>query len=273
MSALLSMFQYQFIIRAFVVGLLISLCASLLGVSLVLRGNAMISDGLSHVSFGAFAIASVLNIAPLTLAIPLAVLASIIILQLDERHMIHGDGAIALMSSSALAIGIMVISITKGVNTDINNYLFGSILSLGQGDMLISIILSLIVLALFFYSYHRIFALTFDQDFARSTGVKVDLYNMIIAILSSVTIVLGMRMVGALLISSLTIFPCLSSMRIKHTFKSVVITSSIIAIICFMIGLTISYLYATPTGASIVVVHLVVFILMSLIGTLKKASV
>ncbi|MBO6047404.1 MAG: metal ABC transporter permease [Erysipelotrichaceae bacterium] len=269
MSELLMMFSYQFIVRAFVVGLLISLCASLLGVSLVLRGNAMISDGLSHVSFGAFAVATVLNIAPLTLAIPLAIVASIIILQLDERHMIHGDGAIALLSSSALAIGVMVISITKGVNTDINNYLFGSILSLSNTDMIISIVLSIMVLILFFYSYHRIFALTFDQDFARSTGVKVDLYNMIIAILCSVTIVLGMRMMGALLISSLTIFPCLSSMRIARTFRLVVLWAAIIAVVCFIIGLSISYLYATPTGASIVIVHLVVFLILSVVQMVK----
>ena len=270
MKELLMMFSYHFIVRAFVVGLLISLCASLLGVSLVLRGNAMISDGLSHVSFGAFAVATVLNVTPLALAIPLAVFASIVILHLDQRHMIHGDGAIALLSSSALAIGVMVISVTKGVNTDINNYLFGSILSLSNNDMIISIILSLMVLILFLYSYHRIFALTFDQDFARSTGVKVDLYNMIIAVLCSVTIVLGMRMMGALLISSLTIFPCLSSMRIARTFRSVVMISAMIAMICFVIGLSISYLYVTPTGASIVIVHLIVFIVLSLIQMIRK---
>ena len=268
MNTLLHMFNYTFIIRAFIVGLLISLCAAMLGVNLVLRKNAMISDGLSHVSFGSFAIATVLGVAPLYLAVPVAVIAAVMILKLNNNHHIHGDGAIAVLSSSSLAIGIMAISLTKGVNTDINNYLFGSILSLNNQDMIISIVLSLIVLILYIFSYHKMFALTFDEDFAKSTGINVEFYNIIIAILCSLTIVLGMRMMGALLISSLTIFPCLTSMYFKH----VVISSAILSSICFIVGLSISYLYAAPTGASIVIVNLVVLCITQLIHYVTTKS-
>ena len=234
MNTLLHMFNYTFIIRAFIVGLLISLCAAMLGVNLVLRKNAMISDGLSHVSFGSFAIATVLGVAPLYLAVPVAVIAAVMILKLNNNHHIHGDGAIAVLSSSSLAIGIMAISLTKGVNTDINNYLFGSILSLNNQDMIISVALSLIVLILY--------------------------------------IVLGMRMMGALLISSLTIFPCLTSMYFCKDFKHVVISSAILSSICFIVGLSISYLYAAPTGASIVIVNLVVLCITQLIHYVSTKS-
>lgn len=269
---LFSMFQYTFLLRAFIVGLLITLAASLLGVSLVLRRNAMISDGLSHVSFGAFAIATVANIAPIQFAIPVAIVASVLILKLNENNKLHGDGAIALLSSSALAIGIMVISVTKGINTDVNNYLFGSILSLSTNDVIVSVVLSLVVVLLFIFSYNKIFALTFDQNFAKSTGTNVELYNIILAILCSITIVLGMRMMGALLISALTIFPTLTTMQVYKSFKQVVIASSIVGMICFVIGLSISYLYATPSGASIVIVNLVAFILFKLISLFKQAK-
>ncbi|WP_173655260.1 metal ABC transporter permease [Sharpea azabuensis] len=269
---LFSMFQYTFLLRAFIVGLLITLAASLLGVSLVLRRNAMISDGLSHVSFGAFAIATVANIAPIQFAIPVAIVASVLILKLNENNKLHGDGAIALLSSSALAIGIMVISVTKGINTDVNNYLFGSILSLSTNDVIVSVVLSLVVLLLFIFSYNKIFALTFDQSFAKSTGTNVEFYNIILAILCSITIVLGMRMMGALLISALTIFPTLTTMQVYKSFKQVVIASSIVGMVCFVIGLSISYLYATPSGASIVIVNLVAFILFKLIALFKQAK-
>lgn len=272
MSPLLHMFNYTFILRAFIVGLLISLCAAMLGVNLVLRKNAMISDGLSHVSFGSFAIATVLGVAPLYLAVPVAIIAAVAILKLNNNHHIHGDGAIAVLSSSSLAIGIMAISLTSGVNTDINNYLFGSILSLNNQDMIISIVLSLVVLILYVFSYHKMFALTFDEDFAKSTGINVEFYNIIIAILCSLTIVLGMRMMGALLISSLTIFPCLTSMYFCKDFKHVVISSAILSSICFIVGLSISYLYAAPTGASIVIVNLVVLCITQLIHYVTTKS-
>jgi zinc transport system permease protein len=269
MSSIVEMFSYTFIVRAFIVGILISLCASLIGVSLVLRRNSMIGDGLSHVGFGAFAIATVLGIAPLEFAIPLVIVVSFLILRLNDNSKIHGDSAIAIISASSLAIGTFIISITKGVNTDINNYLFGSILSINEKDIIVSIILSIIVILLYVFSYNKIFAITFDERFAKSIGVKTDLYNMIFASLCSIVVVLGMRLMGSLLISSLIIFPTLSSMQLFKKFKSVIISSIIISIVSFIVGLYISFIYATPTGATIVIANLIVFLLFKLLSIIR----
>ena len=256
------MFSYSFMVRAFIVGLLISLCASLIGVSLVLRRNSMIGDGLSHVGFGAFAIASVIGIAPLEFALPVVIISSFFILKISDNSKIHGDSLIALLSSSSLAIGTFIVSIS-GVNTDINNYLFGSILSISDAEVIISIILSIVVILLYLFSYNKIFAITFDE---KSIGINTNVYNMIFASLCSVVVVLGMRLMGSLLISSLIIFPTLSSMQLFKKFKSVVLSSVVISIISFIIGITISYLNATPTGATIVIVNLVIFILLKTIS-------
>lgn len=262
---ILGMFSYSFMIRAFIVGLLISLCSSLIGVSLVLRRNSMIGDGLSHVGFGTFAIASILGFAPLEFSIPIVIVVSFLILRLNDNSKIHGDSMIALISASSLAIGTFAISVT-GVNTDINNYLFGSILSINQTDVIVSIILSVVVVLLYVFSYNKIFALTFDERFAKSIGIKTNLYNMIFASLCSIVVVLGMRLMGALLISSLIIFPTLSSMQVFKKFKSVVISSVIISLIAFTIGLIVSYLNATPTGATIVIVNLIIFLLLKIMS-------
>lgn len=269
MNNLLEIFSYAFMIRAFFAGIIISLCASLLGVSMVLRKNSMIGDGLSHVGFGCLAIATVLGFPPLEFTIPIVVIVSFFILKLNDNHKIHGDSAIALISASSLAIGIMAISIVKGVNTDINSYLFGSILSIGEKDLILSIILGIIILILFIISYNKIFALTFDESFAKSIGIKTNVYNIILSVLCSITIVLGMRIVGALLISSLIIFPCLSARCIFKNYKSVMISSGIISCICFTIGLIVSFIFDIPTGASIVVVNLGVLLLFMFISFLK----
>lgn len=258
---IIEMFSYSFMIRAFIVGILISLCASLVGVSLVLRRNSMIGDGLSHVGFGAFAIATIFGFAPLAFSIPIVIVVSFLILQLNENNKIHGDAAIALISASSLAIGTFLISITKGVNTDINNYLFGSILAVNNTDIIICIILSIIVLLLYLLSYNKIFAITFDERFAKSIGINTNLYNIIFASLCSIIVVLGMRLMGALLISSLIIFPTLTSMQCFYKFKAVVISSVVIGVSSFIIGLITSYLSETPTGASIVIVNLIIFVL------------
>ena len=260
----LEMFSYSFMIKAFMVGLLISLCASLIGVSLVLRRNSMIGDGLSHVGFGAFAIATVLGIAPLEFALPLVIISSFFILKISDNSKIHGDSLIALMSASSLAIGTFVVSLS-GVNTDINNYLFGSILSISDAELVLSIVLSIVVVCLYIFSYNRIFAITFDEKFAKSIGINTSFYNMIFAVLCSIVVVLGMRLVGALLISSLIIFPTLSSMQIFKKFKKVVISSVIISILSFVIGITFSFLNGTPTGATIVIVNLIVFIILIIV--------
>ena len=268
-NSLIEMFSFSFMQRAFVSGVLISLCASLIGVSLVLRKNSMIGDGLSHVGFGAFAFASILNLAPIEFAIPIVVIVSFLILKLNENNKINGDSAIALISASSLAIGTFVVSLS-GVNTDINNYLFGSILSISKNDVIISIVLTLLVIILYVFSYNKIFALTFDEKFAKSIGIKVDFYNIIFASLCSIVVVLGMRLMGSLLISSLIIFPTLSSMQIFKKFKTVVISSIIISLLAFISGLISSYLLATPTGATIVIVNLIIFLIFKAISLLKR---
>lgn len=270
LTVISQMLSYPFMIRAIIVGVLVSLCAALLGVSLVLKRYSMIGDGLSHVGFGALAIASALNLAPLQVSIPIVVVAAILLLRLSENSKIKGDSAIALISTSALAIGVLVISQTTGMNTDVYNYMFGSILAMNTGDVFLSIILSAIVLILFILFYTKIFAVTFDETFSKATGIRTGTYNMLIAILTAITIVLGMRMMGSLLISSLIIFPSLTSMRLCKNFKSVVICSALLSVICFLIGITISFIYATPTGASIVVVDIALFLLFTLISLIKN---
>ena len=260
-DVLLEMFSFTFLVRAFVVGILVSLCASLLGLSLVMKRYSMIGDGLSHVGFGALAIATAFHTAPLYFSIPIVVAAAFLLLRLSENSKIKGDAAIALISTSSLAIGVVIISQTTGMNTDVCNYMFGSILAMSKNDVYLSVILSVTVLILFIFFYHKIFAITFDESFAKAGGVKTGTYNMLIALLTALTIVLGMRMMGAMLISSLIIFPALSAMRVFKRFKTVTICSAIIAVTCFSIGLVISYLYATPAGASVVLMNIITFLI------------
>ena len=257
---MLEMFSYPFIIRALVVGTLVSLCSALLGVNLVLKRYSMIGDGLSHVAFSAMAVATVMNWAPLWVAIPVVIAAAYLLLMFSSNDRISGDSAIALLSTGALAVGIFIISTKSGINTDINNYMFGSVLAISQSDVTLSVVLSLAVLALYVLFYNKIFAVTFDEPFARATGVRAGFYNFLIAVLTAVTIVLGMRMIGALLISSLIIFPAMSSMRVFKCFRNVVICSAAISVFCFLTGMVISYEYSAPTGASVVIINIAVFV-------------
>ncbi|MDR0568606.1 MAG: metal ABC transporter permease [Spirochaetaceae bacterium] len=270
LNVLAEMFSYAFIRKAVLVGLLVSLCASLLGVSLVLKRYSMIGDGLSHVGFGALALATALNLAPLSVSIPVVVLAAFLLLRLSETSAIKGDAAIALISTASLAVGVVIISVTTGMNTDVCNYLFGSILAMTKADVYLSVSLSAAVLILFALFYHKIFAVTFDETFAKATGVKTGAYNMIIALLTAVTIVLGMRMMGSLLISALIIFPALTSMRLCKRFRTVTIASAVISVLCFFSGVVISFLYAIPTGASVVMVNIGAFCLFGLINMMKQ---
>ena len=267
---MIEMLSYSFMQRAILVGLLVSLCSSLLGVSLVLRRFSMIGDGLSHVGFGALAIATVFSFSPLLFTIPVVVIAAILILRINEKSKIGSDSAIALISSSSLAIGVMMISYVKGTNTDINNFLFGSLLAVGKNDAYLSVALSLVVLFSYILLYPRLYTLTFDPVFARSASIKVDRYTTLLAVLSALTIVLGMRMLGSLLISALIIFPCLSAKRVSSTYKGVTILSATISIIAFVIGITISYQLGTPVGASIVIIHLLIFIFLSILSFFKE---
>lgn len=266
MTELLNMFSYHFMQRALIVGVLVSLCAAVLGVSLVLKRYSMIGDGLSHVGFGALAIASAFNLAPLAVAVPVVVIAAVLLLRLSRDGKIKGDAAIAMISSASLAIGVITVSLTTGMNTEVSSYMFGSVLSLSRGDAVLSAILSAAVLTLFVLFYPRLFAVTFDETFTRATGTRTDVYNTLLAVLTAVTVVLGMRMMGALLISSLIIFPALSAMRVCRSFKKVIVCAALISIVCFVLGLSASYLFETPTGASVVVADLAAFALCSLIG-------
>ena len=268
-DTIVEMFSYPFMVRAFAVGSLVALCAALLGVSLVLKQYSMIGDGLSHVGFGALAVATAFQAAPLSVAIPVVVLAAVLILRIKGNGKIKGDAAIALISTTSLALGVMVISMTTGMNTDVYNYMFGSILAMSAEDVRLSVILAGIVLVLYLLFYNKIFAVTFDETFAQATGVKANLYNTLIAVLTAVTIVLGMRMMGALLISSLIIFPALTSMRVCRTFRSVIINSAVISVLCLVIGIAISYVWATPAGASVVIVNAAALAVYSIVGMIR----
>lgn len=285
--------SYKFIQRALIVGALVSLCAALLGVTLVLKRYSMIGDGLSHVGFGALSIAAALGFVtaeglpaflpaglrggiaklcagiagnPLPFTLLVVVALAFLILRANGRGGLRGDAAIALISTSALAIGVLVTSMTSGMNVDVMNYMFGSILAMSAADVVLSLSLSAAVLVLFLLFRNRIFAVTFDENFARATGTKVDLYNMLIALLTAVTIVVGMRMMGTMLISSLVIFPALSSMRVFSNFRAVLLSSAAVSLVCFVAGIMLSCLYSIPAGAGIVLVNLCAFLLFSLIG-------
>ena len=267
---ILTIFSFPFMQRSLIAGVLVSLCAALLGVSLVLKRYSMIGDGLSHVSFGALAIAVALGITPLWFSIPVVILAAFLLLRVADNPRWNSDAAIAAMSASSLAIGILVISRTTGMTTDVDNYMFGSVLAMGRTDVALSVVLCLAVLVLFLLFYHKIFAVTFDENFSRATGLKADRYNTLLAILTALTIVLGMRMMGAMLISSLVIFPALTAMRLFRSFRGVVICAAVASVACFCIGLTVSFAFSTPVGATVVAADLSLFLLSCLIGLMKK---
>lgn len=272
MSMIREMLSYPFLVRALLGGILVSLCASLLGVSLVLKRYSMIGDGLSHVSFGALSVAMAIGWSPLKVSIPVVILAAFFLLRITESGKIKSDAAIAMISASALAIGIVVTSLTTGMTTDVSSYMFGSILAMSREDVGLSVLLSVVVLGLFVFCYNKVFAVTFDENFARATGVRVGMYNVLIAVLTAVTIVLGMRMMGAMLISSLIIFPAITSMRLFKSFRGVVLSSGFLSVVCFCIGMVVSYRLSTPAGASVVLVNLAAFVVFTFCQGLRKDS-
>ncbi len=265
-------FSQTFLIRALVVGVLISLCCALLGVSLVLKRFSMIGDGLSHVGFGALSVACMANIAPLYFSLPVVIIAAFFLLRLNENGKIKGDAAIALLSTGALAFGVMVMSVSGGMNVDVYNYMFGSILTMTDGDVALSIVLSIAVIIIFVLFYNEIFAVTFDENFAKATGTKTNIYNTLIAVLTAVTIVIGMRIIGTLLISSLIIFPTVISMRISKSYKSVVVLSAVLSVIGFLTGLVVSVRFETPAGASVVCVNIVLLIIFTVAGKILSSK-
>lgn len=261
--------SYTFMQRALIVGVPVALCAALLGVSLILKRYSMIGDGLSHVGFGALALAAAMNLAPLQVAIPIVIIAAFFLLRISENSKINGDGAVAMVSSSALAVGIVVTSITGGLNTDMYSYLFGSILALTSSDVILSLILCTVVLFIYIFFYNKIFSITFDEGFSLATGTNAKAYNMILALLTALTVVLGMQIMGTLLISSLIIFPGLTAMRIFKSYKGVVISAAIQSVVCVIVGLIFSFYVETATGATVVCVNLFCFIVFSVISKLK----
>ncbi len=248
---IIDMFSYGFMQRALIAGILISICAAILGVPLVLRRYAMIGDGLSHVGFASLAVSAATNSAPMLISMPIVIFSAFIVLNLSQKK-IHSDAAIALISTTALALGVMILSLSDGMNTDVNNFLFGSILGISAVDLSISVVFCLIIISLYILLYQRIFALTFDENFAKVSGINVKALNLALALMMAVIIVLGMRIMGALLISNLIVIPALTAMRVFSSFFKAVIYAAFISVICFILGLITSYILDTPTGASIV---------------------
>lgn len=268
-----NLFQNLDIIKyPLLVGILISFTAAILGVVLVLKRYSMIGDGLSHVSFGVFAV--IMAFTPLVdemvtyIAIPIVMAIAYILLRIGESTKIKGDAAIGLISSAALAIGYFVGSLSEGFTKDINSMMFGSIVLASKKDFLIILPVTLCVIFIFVFFYNRIFCVTFDEDFAKATGIKTKIYNMIFALFTAITVVIGIKIMGALLISSLIILPALSSMQVFTKFKKVIIASSIISVVCFIIAF---FCFANYSSASsVVIVNLIVFAIFSIIGAIKR---
>ncbi len=269
-------FSFPFVRYALIVGVLISLCSSLLGVTLVLKRFSFIGDGLSHVAFGALSIATVLKINnTMFLVLPLTVLSAILILAAGNRTRIKGDAAIAMLSVSALAFGYLLMNIfsaSANLSGDVCSTLFGStsILTLTKSEVYLCAVLSVIVVAVFVFFYNKIFAVTFDEDFAASSGTNARAYNLLLAVIIAVIIVLAMNLVGSLLISALIIFPALSAMRLFRSFLSVTICSCVLSVVCSLAGLLVSIVAGTPVGSTIVAADLAAFLIFCAAGTARK---
>lgn len=270
--------QYPFVRYALIVGMLVALCASLLGVTLVLKRFSFIGDGLSHVAFGAIAIASVLNLTNnMLLVLPVTIICAVLLLRTGQKTIIKGDAAIAMISVAALAFGYMIMNVfavSSNISSDVCTTLFGStsILTLTDTEVWISVALSVVVVVLFVLFYNKIFAVTFDEDFAQAVGTKANLYNLLIAVIIAVIIVLAMNLVGSLLISALVIFPALSAMRLFKNFLHVTICSAVISVFCALVGMLISILAGTPVGSTIVAMNVFVFFICYLIRLIGGAS-
>ena len=265
-------FQFQFVQYAFIVGILIALCSSLLGVTLVLKRFSFIGDGLSHMAFCTMAVAAVVNLTnSMILSLPITIIAAIILLRSSTNAKIKGDAAVAVLAVGSLAIGYLLMNVfptSSNVSADVCTTLFGSvsILTLSTFEVWMCFGLSLLTVTVFIVFYNKIFAVTFDENFARATGVKANMYNLVIAVVTAIIIVLAMNLVGSLLISALIIFPALSSMRIFKSFKSVTICSAIISVVCTATGIMASIIAGTPVGPTIVLADIVTFFIFFLVG-------
>ena len=269
-TAITEIFSYPFLRTPLLVGILVSLCAALLGSVLVLKRFSMIGDGLSHVGYGALCVAAAAGIAPLKIAIPVVIVAAYFLLRISRNSRINGDSAIALISGTAIAVGVLTVKLAGNVNIDVGSYMFGSIVAVNKSDVTVSIILSAVVILMYALMYKTVFSVTFDESFAKATGTKVSFYNTVIALLTAVTIVVGMRLMGAILISSLLIFPSLTAMRFFRSFRGVVLCSAVVSTLSFFLGFVAAYRFDLPTGASVVAVNAIMFVLFSIAGKIKQ---
>ncbi len=271
--------SYPFVRYALIVGTLIALCSSLLGVTLVLKRFSYIGDGLSHVAFGALAVATLFDLGNTSVVVmPVTVIAAILILRTGQNPRIHGDAAIALLSVGSLAVGYLVMNLfstSANISGDVCSTLFGStsILTLTRAEVWLCVVMSVIVAAVFIFLYNRIFAVTFDENFARATGLRAGVYNNLIAVITAVIIVLAMNLVGSLLISALVIFPALSAMRVIQNFKGVVICAGVISVVCALAGIILSIFFSTPVGSTIVAADIVMFLICCLVGRIVRCCV
>jgi zinc transport system permease protein len=271
-------FSYPFVRYALIVGVLIALSSSLLGVTLVLKRFSFIGDGLSHVAFGAIAVATVLGVSNNMLVVmPVTIIAAILLLHTGRNTKIKGDAAIAMISVGALALGYLLLNIfskSGNVSGDVCSTLFGStaILTLTKTDVWLCIGISLLVILIFLLFYHKIFAVTFDETFSQATGIRADRYNLLIAVITAAVIVLAMNLVGSLLISALIIFPALSAMRLFRSFKAVILCSAVLSVVCAAAGILLSILASTPVGSTIVAMDILFFFISWAIGTLTKRA-
>jgi len=259
-SSLIEAFQYQFILKALLVGSLIALSSSVLGIFLVLKKFSMIGDGLAHVSFATVAIALVLDASPLFVSIPIVIAASFLILKLNEKADLHGDAAIGLVSSFSVAFGVLLASLSSGFNVDLFSYLFGSILVISNTDVYMSIALSAVVVTGLLIFYNPLFAVTHDEEFAEVIGIDAKLMNRVIAVLTSITIVLGIRVVGTMLISSMIIFPTVTALQLSRSFKQTIVISVIVSVFCVITGVLASFVLNLPSGATIVIFNAICFV-------------
>lgn len=268
--------QYPFVRYALITGVLIALCSSLFGATLVLKRFSFIGDGLSHVAFGAMAIAAVLRVTnDMTVILPITILSAVLLLSLGQNAKIKGDAAVAMISVGSLALGYLLLnmfSTSSNISGDVCTSLFGStsILTLSMTDVALCVVLAIVVIVLFVLFYNKIFAVTFDETFAQATGIRAGLYNLLVAVIIAVIIVLAMNLVGSLLISALIIFPALSAMRVFKSFRSVIICSAITSVICAAVGILVSVLAGTPVGSTIVAANAVLFGLFSIAGLIRR---
>lgn len=263
---IIGIFSYPFVQRALLVGVVISFCAALLGVVLVLKRYSLIGHGLSNVGFASVALALAFQLPTLPVSIPIVIVASFLIMMISQKKSSNGDVVIGIVATASLALGVVIMSWSGGFNVDVSNYMFGSILAINRQDVILSMALGIVVIALFVLFYNRLFLITYDENYAKATGVNVTFYQFLISFLTALTVVVGMRMMGTLLISGLIIFPAVTAKRLVNSFRGLVITAGLISVLCLVVGILVSFIFNIPTGASIVVVNVCAMIVVSLIS-------